>query len=267
MVSTMLKHLVVLVAAGLALWTAPEWLTLTLYGSRLSGWLFQPSVDVSADSGRLLRQHELSLYNGRESSKGLYLAILGQVFDVEKGRKHYGPEGGYRFFTGRDASRAFVTGEFTEAGLSDDVSDLSPSQIAALYDWLTFYQRDYTPVGRLIGRFYTDSGQPTEALRQVEASLAEGLRLKTQAEEENQLYPACNSEWSSTSGGRVWCSTKSGGVHRAWAGAPRRLFSPGSGNTRCVCMRLDDPTRSNNPNLKEYKDCPPHAESCLISQD
>ena len=81
----MLKHLVVLIAAGLALWTAPEWLTLTLCGSRFSGWLFQPSVDVS-DSGRLLSQHELSLYNGRENSKGLYLAILGQVFDVEKGR-------------------------------------------------------------------------------------------------------------------------------------------------------------------------------------
>lgn len=50
--------------------------------------------------------------------------------------------------SGRDASRAFVTGDFSEAGLNDDVSDLSPSQIVALYDWLAFYQKDYTPVGK-----------------------------------------------------------------------------------------------------------------------
>jgi len=48
---------------------------------------------------------------------------------------------------GKDASRAFITGDFTESGLSSDVSDFSDSQIVALYDWLSFYQRDYTPVG------------------------------------------------------------------------------------------------------------------------
>ncbi|KAK2816344.1 hypothetical protein Q7C36_022615 [Tachysurus vachellii] len=250
----MIKYVVALISVSLALWSGSEWVNL---------WRFD-LADVSQDSDRLLSQEELSLYQGREDSKGLYLAILGQVFDVEKGRKHYGPAGSYRFFTGRDASRAFVTGEFTDAGLTDDVSDLSPSQIVALYDWLAFYQKDYTPVGKLIGRFYSKSGKPTSVLQNLEASLAEGLKLKAQAEEENKLYPACNSEWNSDRGGRVWCSTKSGGVHRDWAGVPRMLFSPGSGHTRCVCVRLDDPTRSNNPNLQEYKDCSPQAESCLI---
>lgn len=42
------------------------------------------------------------------------LSILGEVFDVSKGAKHYGRGGGYQGFTGRDASRAFVTGDFTE---------------------------------------------------------------------------------------------------------------------------------------------------------
>lgn len=50
-------------------------------------------------------------------------------------------------FPGRDASLAFITGDFTESGVTDDVSSLSPLQIVALYDWLTFYQRDYQPVG------------------------------------------------------------------------------------------------------------------------
>lgn len=50
-------------------------------------------------------------------------------------------------FSGRDASLAFITGDFTESGQTDDVSSLSPLQIVALYDWLSFYQRDYQPVG------------------------------------------------------------------------------------------------------------------------
>lgn len=49
---------------------------------------------------RLLSRRELSLYDGEEGSKGLYLAILGQVFDVHKGHKHYGPGGAYHFMAG-----------------------------------------------------------------------------------------------------------------------------------------------------------------------
>lgn len=86
----MLKYVVVLISVGLALWSGSEWLNV---------WFFDLAV-LSKDSGRLLSQEELSLYNGIEDSKGLYLAILGQVFDVKKGRNHYGPGGGYRFFTG-----------------------------------------------------------------------------------------------------------------------------------------------------------------------
>ncbi|XP_042337757.1 neuferricin-like, partial [Plectropomus leopardus] len=50
----------------------------------------QPSA-----AARLLSSRELSEYDGAEGSPGLYLAILGQVFDVHEGRKHYGPGGAY----------------------------------------------------------------------------------------------------------------------------------------------------------------------------
>lgn len=50
-------------------------------------------------------------------------------------------------FSGTDASLSFVTGDFTESGLTDDVSSLSPLQVVALYDWLAFYQRNYQFVG------------------------------------------------------------------------------------------------------------------------
>ncbi|KAI5615544.1 neuferricin precursor [Silurus asotus] len=250
----MIKYVVVLISVSLALWSGSEWMNF---------WISEPGDDQDL----VLSKEELSLYNGEKDSKGLYLAILGHVFNVEKGRKHYGPAGGYRVFAGRDASRAFVTGDFTDSGLTDDVSDLSPSQIVALYDWLAFYQKDYTAVGKVIGRFYSEGGKPTDVLLQTETSLAQGLKLKGQAEKENELYPACNSEWSADRGGRVWCSTKSGGVHRDWAGVPRMLFSPGSGHTRCVCVRLDDSGQSNNRNLQQYKGCPPQAESCPLNPD
>lgn len=62
--------------------------------------------------------------------------------------------------------------------------------------------------GFVTGHFYSENGQHTEALLQVEASLAEGKRIKSQTEAEKLRFPACNSEWSTASGGRVWCSTK-----------------------------------------------------------
>ncbi|XP_048450118.1 neuferricin-like, partial [Rhincodon typus] len=92
---------------------------------------------------RLFTKSELSRYTGEKGSPGLYLAILGQVFDVKKGKKHYGPGGSYSFFSGRDACRAFVSGDFTENGLVDDVSGLSPSQILSLHEWLDFYKKEY----------------------------------------------------------------------------------------------------------------------------
>ncbi|XP_048374691.1 neuferricin isoform X2 [Sphaerodactylus townsendi] len=50
---------------------------------------------------------ELSRYTGGEGSPGLYLALLGQVFDVQRGHQHYGPGGAYSFFSGKVAGRFY----------------------------------------------------------------------------------------------------------------------------------------------------------------
>lgn len=64
-------------------------------------WFFKfGSYSTPEPPLRLLSSRELSLYDGQEGSKGLYLAILGQVFDVHKGHKHYGPGGAYHFMAG-----------------------------------------------------------------------------------------------------------------------------------------------------------------------
>lgn len=49
-----------------------------------------------------------------------------------------GKGGTYAFFTGRDASRAFVTGDFT-GDLRDDVSEFSDEQLAGVAHWRAFF--------------------------------------------------------------------------------------------------------------------------------
>jgi len=55
---------------------------------------------VRTGSDAVFSREELSMYDGSDSSPGIYLAILGSVYDVSSGRRHYGPDGGYGFFSG-----------------------------------------------------------------------------------------------------------------------------------------------------------------------
>jgi len=48
---------------------------------------------------------ELSKFDGSDADKPIYVAIKGKVFDVSAKKAMYGPEGGYRCFAGRDASK------------------------------------------------------------------------------------------------------------------------------------------------------------------
>ncbi|NXV06937.1 NEUFC protein, partial [Cettia cetti] len=239
-----------------------------------AAWLlrrgFEPRV-------RLLSAAELSRYRGAPGEPGLYLALLGRVFDVERGRKHYGPGGAYSGLAGRDASRAFASGDFTPAGLVDSVSGLSPPELLSIHSWLSFYNDNYEPVGKLVGRFYDENGAPTEALREAEAAIEEALKFQAESEQKKQQFPPCNSEWSSAKGTRFWCSRESGGVHRAWAGVPRKLYSPGWRGSRCVCVRSSGPPWGqpgssphsdtgdlDNPQLEPYEGCHPLAEQCVL---
>jgi predicted heme/steroid binding protein len=61
-----------------------------------------------------LTPDQLALYNGTDPSLPIYVAVNGTIFDVSANPLVYGPGGGYNFFAGRDATRAFVTGCFKE---------------------------------------------------------------------------------------------------------------------------------------------------------
>ncbi|XP_006105334.1 LOW QUALITY PROTEIN: neuferricin [Myotis lucifugus] len=238
--------------------------------ARLAGW-WGPLAGC-----RLFTPGELARHRGGPGEPGLYLALLGRVYDVSSGRRHYEPGAPYSGFAGRDASRAFVTGDYSEAGLVDDVSDLSLSEMLTLQNWLSFYEKNYECVGKVIGRFYGKDGLPTSALTQVEAMITKGLEADKEQLKEKKKFPPCNTEWSSARGSRFWCSQTSGGVSRDWTGVPRKLYKPGAKEPHCVCVRTtgppsdpapDNPTHRDrgdldHPNLEEYTGCPPLAITC-----
>ncbi|KAF9355319.1 hypothetical protein BGX26_006715 [Mortierella sp. AD094] len=94
---------------------------------------------------------ELALYDGTDPSKPIYLAVKGEVFDVTAGRPYYARGGGYGFFSGRDASRAYTTGCF-ETHLTHDLRGLTPAQISDIDGWANFYRnhQKYFKVGTVI---------------------------------------------------------------------------------------------------------------------
>jgi len=61
-----------------------------------------PPEPIYSKSGvRMITKNELAAHAHSGPLKPLWLAIMGKVFDVEKGRAdYYGPKGGYNFFTG-----------------------------------------------------------------------------------------------------------------------------------------------------------------------
>ncbi|KAF4550665.1 Cytochrome P450-like protein 89 [Elsinoe fawcettii] len=82
-----------------------------LWGQR--PWWASPSkVQQWLNGPLLLTDAELAAYDGTDPNKPIYLALNGTIYDVTAGRNYYGPGGMYGFFSGKDASRAFITGCF-----------------------------------------------------------------------------------------------------------------------------------------------------------
>ncbi|XP_026668089.1 neuferricin, partial [Ceratina calcarata] len=199
---------------------------------------------------------------------GLYISILGQVFDVTKGAKFYGPGATYHAFTGCDASLAFITGEFHSKGLTDDISSLSFEQIKMLDSWVQFYNKNYIYKGKLNGRYYNEHGLPTEEFHNVQRILRQAKEEQFQDEHKKKMFPPCNIEWKPDSGTVVWCTKKSGGIERDWIGVPRMLFaSPNSKEYRCACVNLDSREYHDMKGMiREYLQCPKTSVKCAVTE-
>ncbi|EDV22627.1 uncharacterized protein TRIADDRAFT_16260, partial [Trichoplax adhaerens] len=223
--------------------------------------------------GQIFTASDLKQYNGDDPQKPIYLAVLGQVFDVTKGKEHYGKGGGYNFFSGRDGTRAFVTGDFSEKGLNDEIKGLSHENFIGIKEWIDFYHKDYSYVGKLIGRFYNAKGEPAPILSKIKTRLSKAYALRKEAENENFKMPGCNTHWTKEEGTVYWCEKKSGGIERDWVGVPRKLFYENGKFKRCACIRTKGPSsfesskNSNNGDLdyhllKEYDGCAFASTTC-----
>jgi len=85
---------------------------------------------VSSQRSKVFSLEELARFNGTDASLPIYLSITGLVFDVTHGSRFYGPGKTYAVFAGRDASRAFVTGCFSDpAHLTLDLRGLAETQL------------------------------------------------------------------------------------------------------------------------------------------
>ena len=159
---------------------------------------------------RLIAKQELKQHGPNGPLSPIWLSILGQVYNVDKGKdSFYGPKGGYNFFAGRDGTRAFVSGNFTDDGLIEDIYDLSPKDCQDLKNWARdTYEKDYIYVGKLIGGFYDEQGEPTEMHHELERQVEKAKNLDVLLKEEEQQFPPCNSRWNAREGGWVYCGKK-----------------------------------------------------------
>lgn len=229
-------------------------------------------------SGKVYTKEELSKYKG-ENGSPVYLAVLGHVFDVTKGKKHYGPGGGYEFFAGRDGTRGYVTGEFNDKGLIEDISGFTLSQIHSVNHWLQFYMKDYTFKGYLLGKYFDEHGNPSEAKLEFDRKLVFANKAEEEKKADIVMFPPCNSQFKSGQGKTLWCSNFSGGIQREWVGVPRQYFRPGETQARCACVKnigppSDQPDAKDhknngdldNPGMKLYEGCDPNVDSCYFPE-
>lgn len=176
-----------------------------------------------------------------------------------------------RFVPGKDASVAFITGEFEKDSDPNRVYDdddvlkyLKPQEIYSIHQWKQFYDKDYTFVGLLTGRFYGYDGQKTEYMQKVDQQIEIAIAEKEQQQALREKYPPCNIEWKEESGTRVWCSNRSGGIDRDFVGMPRKFYEVGKPDYRCACVPND---RLEDQRLKEYENCDRRSIECFYTVD
>lgn len=208
---------------------------------------------------RMWTEAELRRYNGTDESLPIMLVVMGQVFDVSKGKQHYAPGQGYNIFVGQDASRAFVSGEFDELKEGGhDATGMKESELLGIDDWRKFYneEKKYTFQGYLFmpNGYYDEAGHPTQKLLDVEKELDKAYATKRRADEYKQIYPSCNSKYEQNKGSWVWCDGNK---------VPRVGKLSWDAGERCACYEKVF-ADSMGDQLTVYKDCPPDASKCTL---
>ena len=160
-----------------------------------------------------------------EERDGSRLVFLGIVFNVSSGIVFYGgPNGAYYNLTrdGIDVTRALLVSSLAEENLNDRIEDFEDSILGnRLMQWLPFYLNKYPQVGVVEGKFFTNSGTPTEDWNKVMTLLSS---LSATTESQTSL-PQTTTDCIPSDIKAVSCSQSN---HR-----PKILRH--RGKSRCVC--------------------------------
>ncbi len=213
-----------------------------------------PRLFTSAELGQAK-----AAYEADPEHQPLLLVIVGHVFDVTAGEQFYAPGKGYGFFTFRDAARAYVTGTFTEDGLTDDLNGLTGTECQGVARWVNFFKdkEEYPFVGRLVGTYFDADGKPTYSYLSFRA-----CAQKPGAGGDGGGEEACATSWEKDKGHTVWCEGGDGKV-------PRRRVPEGNVDARgrCVCVDLKDGTVHSAEaagQLLVYPGCEAQASLCAF---
>ncbi|XP_071846712.1 membrane-associated progesterone receptor component 1-like [Apostichopus japonicus] len=116
----------------------------------------QPEPQRPPELPRMKRRdftlQDLKKYNGVDDER-ILIAVNGQVFDVTRGKKFYGPDGPYGIFGGHDASRALATFSLDKDSLPeefDDLTNLNPEQMESVREWQMQFREKYDYIGKLL---------------------------------------------------------------------------------------------------------------------
>lgn len=95
---------------------------------------------------------ELRQFDGNQPDGRVLMAVNGNVYDVSKGKRFYGPGGPYATFAGRDASRNLATFSVVSNDKDDydDLSDLSAVEMDSVREWEMQFKEKYELVGKLL---------------------------------------------------------------------------------------------------------------------
>ncbi|KAJ9447489.1 hypothetical protein DIPPA_18488 [Diplonema papillatum] len=186
---------------------------------------------------RFFTVEELSKHDGTNANLPLLLCVLGEVYDVGTGSQHYAPNKGYSGFAARDASRAFVTGEYNATEVKG-LDDLSGDQIKAVVEWRTFYRdhETYYFAGYLPGDYIDAKGRPTAHLKEVESRFKATVSMDVIKADVKNEFKQCNSRHEQkNSFFELWCDD----TYHPKGAAPVYLhltFPDDSVQGRCVCV-------------------------------
>lgn len=113
---------------------------------------FEPKtpVQLAPPKSDPISLEELAKCTGADPALPTWVAIKGKVYDVT-GNKAYGPDGSYRLFSGRDASRALGKTSLKEEDVKPEWEDLPDEEKKTLDDWVTFFSKRYNIVGVVEG--------------------------------------------------------------------------------------------------------------------